>query len=304
MSRKLRSLKGLEAFEAAARHLSFAHAAAELGVTPAAVSQRVRALEQTLDLKLFVRHARAVELTAVGQSALDALSTGFDHLEKGYRQLSGAGASNRVVVSTNPSFAARWVIPRLHRFQEAHPDISVRLDTTSDLVDFRAQAVDLAIRQGRGRYPDLHSQLLLRDHALVVCHPRLQAGLGRDQNSEWSGKLPLLHVDWDMETEAAPTWRRWCEFNGIERLDTNDGIRFSMEDLAVRAALAGLGYALVTHVFVSDELAKGQLVPATPRAMDMPTVFQHYVVHPQGDDRLPAAVKAFKDWLLGEAGAI
>lgn len=301
MGRHLKSLKGLEAFEAAARHLSFASAAEELGVTPAAISQRVRALEQTIGVKLFNRCARAIKLTPRGEVALELITSGFDQLEQGFSRLVEPDASQSIVVSTTPSFASRWLIPRLCRFSAGHPNISVRLDTSSSLVNFQADVVDIAIRQGRGIYPGTSSEMLLRDYACVVCHPELQSRLGRSSRSNWQGRLPLLHVDWEMQVDAAPTWERWSAHNNITDLDLIYGTRFSMEDHAVRAALAGLGYALVTRVFVETNVRQAQLIEATTVDMRMPTAFHHYVVHQLSSKQLREPVARFRNWLFDEA---
>ncbi len=303
MNRKLPSLRGLRAFEAAARHQSFAKAAGELGVTPAAISQQIRQLEDALGVALFSRTTRSLALTERGRAAVPFLKDGFDSLEAAARELSRDSERNTLTVSVTPSFGSCWLLPRLHRFRQKHPDITVHLDATGDLANFEGDGVDIALRQGRGSYKGLKSELLIADFALVVCNPRLLGGTGAlPSPAELAGKT-LLHVEWQMEAAAAPTWRRWSEYHEVEGLDTSEGMRFTMEEFAVRAAIAGLGFALVTRAFVSDDLASGQLVRALPQAFDMPTKFHHYVVFPPMTDREAGKVVKFRDWLFEESAS-
>lgn len=303
MDRKLPSLKGLRAFEAAARHQSFAKAAGELGVTPAAISQQIRQLEDVLGIALFSRTTRSLALTERARAAVPFLKDGFDGLEAAARELRKDSGKNTVTVSVTSSFGSCWLLPRLESFRRAHPDITVHLDARSGLSDFASDGVDLAIRQGRGSYQGLKSERLISDVALVVCNPALLDGknvLGSPL--EMAGK-PLLHVEWQMESAAAPTWLRWIGHHAIDGLDTSPGMRFSMEEFAVRAAIAGMGFALVTKAFVSDDLANGQLARALPRKFDMPTEFHHYVVYPPQPGGQPGKVMKFRDWLFEEVAS-
>lgn len=299
----LPALSGLRAFEAAARHLSFTKAAAELNVTPAAISQLIRQLEDQVGNKLFSRTTRSLELTERGRAALPHLRDAFDKLHAGARELRGELGRDMITVSVNPSFGSSWLLPRLVDFHAAHPGISVRVDARDELADFQRDDVDIAIRQGRGNYKGLTSELLISDVALLVCSPTLLAGgkaLKAPQNL--AGKT-LLHVDWQIEAEAAPTWERWAGYHGVEGLDLSGGLRFSLEDMAVRAAISGMGVALVTRAYVSDDLAAGRLVRALPSKFDMPSVFHHFVVYPPLTKDKRKKVVLFRDWLFQQVSA-
>ncbi len=305
MKRNLPSLTGLRAFEAAARHMSFARAARELNVTPAAISQQIRQLEVGLGVKLFIRTTRSLKLSEQGQAASPFLRDGFDSLEKAARELSREDVDNTITVSVNPSFGSCWLLPRLENFRSAHPQFSIRVDARYDQCDFEKDGVDIAIREGRGTYPGLKSELLISDFVLVVCSHRLLNGKKYLKAPKELARKTLLHVDWLMEAESAPSWSRWVKFHSIDGLDVSGGLRFSLEEMAIRAAIAGMGFALVTHTFVFDDLAADRLVRALPSNYDMATEFNHYLVHPplQENNRSKKTV-LFRNWLLEEAALI
>ena len=300
MKKPLPALSGLRAFEAAARHLSFTKAAAELNVTPAAISQLIRQLEEQVGSTLFARTTRALDLTEPARAALPYLREAFDQLYAGARELRGDSGRNMITVSVTPSFGSCWLLSRLKKFHTAHPGVAVRIDAREELVDFQRDDVDIAIRQGRGTYKGLKSDLLISDVALVVCAPQfLPDGKSFKTPQSLAGKT-LLHVDWQIAGDAAPSWSRWARYHKAEGLDLSGGLRFGMEDMAVRAALAGMGVALVTKAFISDDLSAGRLVRALPRRYDMPTVFHHFLVYPQINEKR-RKVSLFRDWLLQQA---
>ncbi|MEM7170417.1 MAG: transcriptional regulator GcvA [Pseudomonadota bacterium] len=303
MADYLPPLNALRAFEAAARLQSFKNAASELNVTPAAVSQQIRQLEEHIGAKLFVRTTRSLTLTDKGRRTAPLLRQAFDLLHGAARELRDAPDAQTLMVSVNPSFGSLWLLPRLERFAAAHPEIRVGVESTAVLADFQRGNVDIAIRQGRGNYAGLACDLLLSDFALVVCSPRyLDQGKPLSEAADLKGQ-PLLHVDWPMETAAAPSWQRWQRHHGLEALDISGGMRFSTEDLAVRAALAGMGFVLATYAYVSDDLKAGRLVRALPEKYDMPTVFHHYLVYPPLVQGRPKKVAIFRDWLLSEVAS-
>jgi LysR family glycine cleavage system transcriptional activator len=303
MNKMLPPLNGLRAFEAAARLQSFKQAAEELNVTPAAISQQIRQLEQHLGAALFVRTTRALELSPRGRRAFPLVKEAFDRLHAAAREMRGAPEEDVLTVSLTATFGTCWLLPRLERFRRAHPEFNVRIDASSRFADFRSDGVDIAIRCGRGTYEGLTSELLMSDVAFVACSPRLLDG-GRPLNGpeELAGR-DLLHVDWIMEAEAQPSWARWKRHHGITGLDVEGGMRFTMEDMGIRAAIAGMGFSMVTRAFVIDDLAEGRLVRALPERYDMPTVFHHYVVYPPLRNGRPQKVAMFRDWLIEEARA-
>jgi LysR family glycine cleavage system transcriptional activator len=301
MKPPLPPLGALRVFEVAARHLSFTKAAHELNVTPAAVSQLVRQLEKQVGNKLFIRTTRSLQLTERGRAAWPHLRDAFDHLHAGARELQSAPGPEMITVSVTPSFGSCWLMPRLMNFHSLYPGISVRLDARDELCDFKRDDVDIAIRQGRGHYKGLTSELLMSDMALVVCSPATLDGRSSLAPQRLLKQKTLLHVDWQIAADAAPTWARWAEYHGIEDVKLSGGLRFSIEDLAVRAAISGMGVALVTKAFVADDLASGRLVRALPEKYDMPTAFHHYLVYPTPSSQKRKRLRLFRDWILQQA---
>ena len=242
MSRPLPPLNSLRAFEAAARHLSFTKAAEELHVTPAAVSQQIKLLEEHCGTKLFRRLTRALMLTDAGQAALPPLREGFDKLAEAVDRLRSHDRGGILTVSVPPSFGAKWLVHRLDRLNAAHPEFDVRIDATDTLVDFSDAGVDIALRYGRGTYPGLHAEHLMPEVAFPVCSPALLEGEHPLRAPEDLSHHTLLHVQWKMEHEAAPNWRMWLRAAGIEGIDAERGPRFTIEGMTVQAAIEGQGW--------------------------------------------------------------
>lgn len=300
MSRNLPPLNGLRAFEAAARHLSFAKAAEELHVTPAAISQQVKGLEAFYGVKLFRRMTRALILTDAGQAALPTLTEGLDKLAEAALRISTHQATSTLTVSVTPSFAAKWLVPRLERFSSAHPEFDVRIDATEALTNFGADDVDVAIRYGIGEYDDLHSTCLMGDAAFPVCSPALLEGPHPLCCPEDLRHHTLLHVQWKMQSELQPNWQMWLKAAGIQDVDFTRGPRFSYEDLSVQAAIGGMGVTLALNSLVSDDLKAGRLVRPFPPSVSDATNFCYFFVCPEANLEV-AKVRSFKDWLTVEA---
>ncbi len=299
MARNLPPLNSLRAFETAARHLSFTKAAEELHVTPAAISHQIKALEEQMGVPLFRRLTRALRLTEVGQAALPPLRDGFDKLADGVELLRTQEDSGTVTVSLDPSFAAKWLVPRLDRFRAAHPDLDVRLDATDKLADFQRDNVDLAIRYGGGNYPGLEAERLLSEEIFPVCAPKLLEGPAPLAQPGDLRHHTLIHLEWDSEDVTAPTWRMWLLAAGVHDLDFTRGPVFSMTSLALQAAIEGQGVALASSFLVADDLAAGRLVVPFDLSVCDPLDFAYHIVVPKRTADL-AKVTAFKDWLLGE----
>jgi LysR family glycine cleavage system transcriptional activator len=231
MARNLPPLNSLRAFEAAARHLSFTKAAEELHVTPAAISHQIKALEEQLGVPLFRRLTRALRLTEAGQAALPPMRDGFDRLADAVDLLRAHEESGAITVSLDPSFAAKWLVPRLDRFRAAHPDLDLRLDATDKLADFQRDNVDLAIRYGGGNYPGLEVERLLSEEIFPVCSPKLLEGSAPLAQPGDLRHHTLIHLEWDSEDVTAPTWRMWLLAAGIHDIDFTRGPVFSMTSL-------------------------------------------------------------------------
>lgn len=300
MKNHLPPLNSLRAFEAAARHLSFRQAADELNVTPGAISQQIKQLEATLGVQLFIRTTRALALSEPAQAALPAIRSGFENLHDGIRSLQAHHDPGVLTVSISPSFGMRWLLPRLERFREAHPNYEVRIDASNRLADFSRGSVDVALRYGKGDYGNLTSELLISDIAFPVCSPRLLAPPHKLTEPADLQDQALLHVDWEMESDSAPSWARWLDYAGFTGVDTSRGIRFSMDDMAVSAAISGLGLVVAARAFVVTDLAAGRLIKPFSSDFDMPTEFHHYAVYPEQKARQPK-VKAFLAWARDEA---
>lgn len=296
--RRLPPLNALRAFEAAARHLSFAGAAAELHVTPAAVSHQVKALEDHLGVKLFRRLNRAVRLTEQGQACLPGLRDAFDRLAAAVERARAPVRGGVLTVSASPSFASKWLVPRLDRFRERHPDIDLRISASMHLVDFAREDVHVGLRYGTGHYPGLHVELLMRNEVFPLCSPVLLRGRRALKRPEDLRHHTLLHDDASVRDESCPDWPMWLRAAGVTDIDATRGPRFDHASMALDAAIAGRGVALTQGVLAGDDLAAGRLV--RPFALTFPVEFSYYVVCPPSlrDD---PKVAAFRKWVRDEA---
>jgi len=299
MARPLPPLNALRAFESAGRHLSFTKAAAELNVTPAAVSHQVKALEALLEVPLFRRLTRALRLTDAGQAALPALSQGFDKLAEGVEQMRAHTESGVLTISVSPSFGAMWLVPRLERFRSRHPDIEIRIDGTDRLVDLSCDDADVALRYGPGGYNGVRVDCLFGQVNTPVCSPALLSGEHPLRRPDDLRHHSLLHIDWK---DAEASWRMWLQAAGLHDIDPTRGPHFSMESMAVQAALDGHGVALIGDMLVAGHLAAGRLVrPFDPR-LSTPLTFSYYLLSAKESTERPK-VAAFRAWLLEEARA-
>jgi len=291
--RRLPPLKALRAFEAAARHLSFTRAAEELYVTQAAVSHQVKQLEQHLGVRLFQRLNRALMLTPEGQSYLLPVRRAFEMLEDATARLVELEPRGPVSVSVLPSFASRWLVPRLGRFRERWPEADVRVAPDVRVVDFRRDQIDVAIRYGTGDYPGLYVRQLMTEVIFPVCSPELLVGGRRLREPADLAGFTLLHDD------GHGVWRMWLAEAGVDEKLAERGYVFTDSSLLVQAALAGQGVALARGALVADELEAGRLVRPFDRSL--PARFAYYVVCPESTAERPL-VRAFIDWLREEAG--
>ena len=300
MGRQLPPLNALRAFEAAARHLSVSQAAAELHVTPAAISHQVKALEDWLGVQLFRRLNRRVLLTDAGQSCLKGLRDGFDRLAATVEKVRAQSAAGPLTVSAAPSFAGKWLVPRLDRFRGIHPDIDVRIDANSALIDFSRDNVDIGIRYGRGDYPGLRVDRLMAESVFPMCSPKLMRGDRPLRRPRDLVHHTLLHIDMPVMGETEPTWEMWLLAAGVRDVDWTRGPRFSVSSMGIETAMAGQGVVLGSDVLCAADLAAGRLVK--PFGVRLPLDFGYWVVSPEATADRPK-VAAFRDWLLAEARA-
>lgn len=298
MNRRLPPLGALRAFEAAARHESFAKAADELAVTPAAVSQQIRQLEADLGVSLFRRLPRGLVLTQTGRSALPELGKAFAHLVRAVEGVRGGSLVGPLVVSVIPSFAGRWLVPRLGRFIEAYPEIEITIRAELRNVDFAREDVDLGIRYGKGIYPGLATRLLLTEDVFPVCAPGLLAGERPLRRLDDLRHHTLLHDRQLSSEEPSLYWRTWLRDAGVDGWDFDRGPGFTDSLMMMTACESGLGVALGRGGLCADELASGRLV--RPFGHSRPADYSYYVVVPEGHAEAPR-MRAFLGWLEEEA---
>ena len=298
-AKRLPSLNALKVFWAAARHGSFVKAAEELHVTASAVSLQIRQLEDELGLKLFERTPKGLALTAAGSRVLPDVNQAFEKLRTTFSTLSEEDGGAALTVSAAPSFAAKWLLPRLSGFLAANPEIEVNIKATVELADFDRGEADIGIRYGSGGYPNLETELLLREMVFPVCSPDLLRDQKKLPTGDFLNTVNLLHDDSADQNEALPGWKMWLRAASIDGVDWRKGPRFNQTVLAIEAAAAGLGVALAPAVLVEGDLASGRLVRLATAELSEP--FAYYLVYPQEKaDR--AAVQAFRAWLLQELG--
>ena len=297
--RRLPPLNALRAFEAAARHLNFSRAAEELSVTPGAVSQQIQNLEDFIGASLFRRTPKGLLLTDAAQIALPALREAFDRLAEAASMLTAAVDGRRLTVSVAPSFAAKWLVPRLGRFEAAYPQIDVWVSAGLELVDFAGGEVDIAIRYGSGRYVGLEVHRLMQETVIAVASPEFLQAHPLAELSDLTGQI-LLHDGSPDADESCPDWTMWLAARGVKGMDGSRGPRFNQSSLVIEAAVGGRGVALAKRVLAQADIDAGRLV--APFQIATAVDFAYYLVHPKTKGRLPQ-VKAFIAWLTAEAQA-
>jgi LysR family glycine cleavage system transcriptional activator len=291
-SDKLPPLNALRAFEAAARHLSVKNAAEELCVTPGAVSQMLKVLELHLGVTLFRRVNRGILLTDAGQAYLPPVRNAFRQIAEATTRVTGSADSGALTASATPFFASAWLVPRLKAFQDAHPDIDIRVTTSNALVDFARDGVDVAIRHGMGRYPGLSSDRVVAVAVVPVAAPALVARLGAPTAPGALTRWPHVH---DAERKG---WHRWFQSQGIDEIGPPRGSSFDDAGLLLQAVLVGQGAGLLPSALVAREIAQGRLVQlADAVRLDD---FAYYLVCPEGSRERPK-VAAFRTWILDVA---
>jgi LysR family glycine cleavage system transcriptional activator len=296
--RKLPPLRALHAFEAAARHHSFAAAANELGVTPTAISHQIRQLEEACGVKLFQRRPRPLLLTSAGARLYPALRNGFDALATAMALLAEEDAQTPLRVTSSNAFASKWLVPRLPKWREENPTVALEIIGTDAVLDVRAGATDVAIRYARKPPLDLMAHEVFRDTFVPVCSPRLLEQHGPIERAADLLRFPLIHYDWINSDPDAPTWRQWLavarsinpDFNPLEKAWD---LSFSEELHAIDAVIGGQGVAICSDVVVSNELKSGQLVKAHPLALPG---YGFYLVSMPHSPQAPV-IEAFSTWM-------
>src|SRR5712672_3302526 len=291
MPRQLPPLNALRAFEAAARSESFTRAAEELCVTQGAVSHQVKALEATLGIKLFNRERQRLVITDAGREYLAVVRDALDRIAVGTERLVQRQSSGVLTVSTSPDFAAKWLVNRLGRFAEAHPDIDLRVSATMHHVDFAREEVDLAVRHGDGDWPGLHVERLSAEQLFAVCSPKLLGGRRLAKAADVL-QFPLLHLD----TQGA--WSRWLDAAGLGDADVSHGPVLNRASILIDAAVDGQGVALARTTLAAWDLLNGRLV--RPFDVTLRLSKTYWIVCSEATAMLPK-VKSARGWLIAEA---
>ena len=288
-------LRGLQVFRYAAKDLSFKAAAEALNISNAAVSSHIRGLEEFLGFKLFYRLTREVKLTPEGSRLSGFVETGFQELERGIAMFAPNSDPTNLKVSTLPSFANRWLMPKISHFQEKYPDLKLSIMPSFKLVDFQGDGVDVAIRYGKGDYPGLEARFLMEESLVIVCHPSLVG----DRTIE---KADLASLPWliDESIDMQGSWLKFQKALGIDIPDTAVKLSVNEASAQVEAVLAGRGFSLVRLSLVVDMLESGLLI--RPLDFAMPAEFHYYLVAPEAKFRTEK-VRAFVSWISGRAGS-
>ena len=294
-------LGALRAFEAAARHKSFSKAAEELFVTPAAISHQIHALEEDLGVRLFHRLNRSIELTASARVLMPGLSEAFAGIRAAVGRLRAHNDTGTLTVTASPSFAAKWLVLRLHRFQARCPAVDVRISATDDVVDLAKGDFDLAIRYGSGHYPGLEVELLFTNEVFPACSPQLLAAGPLLQTPDDLRHHALIHDQAVERDPLVPTWPMWLKAAGVKDVPAAAGLSFNNMSLALDAAIAGHGVVLAYSTIAAADIAARRLVRLFSLAL--PDQFSYYLVTAPGALERPK-VRAFRDWLREEAGLV
>ena len=295
-------LATLRGFLCAARHLSFTAAAQELSLTQSSISRQVAALERQIGQALFVRHTRALSLTAAGEQLHAAVVNAVAGIDRAVDEIRGDSGPAHVTVTTYASFASLWLVPRLPDFQRLHPGIDIRIDASDRMVDMQKENVDIAIRWLRPGAPVPNDAITLLDEVTnAAISPRLLSASPKTaalRTPDDLNRLPLLAMDNSVPSQPYSSWAKWCEFAGVAPIEGAARLCFTYVDQCVQAAVRGQGVALVRTPFLDDLVASNDLVQPFPD-LRMPTGYRYFLAVNRDRTRLPH-VAAFRDWVIAE----
>ena len=299
-------LNALRAFEAAARHLSLTKAAAELNVSPGAISHQIRGLEALLGVALFERRVRAIVLTAAGERLYPGLQTGFLHIREAVSALQQLDNERVLVVSTPPGLTSKWLAARHYRIAAAHPEIDTRISSSLNNANLTTDGVDLAIRhmlENPPPDPALDFEKLISLKLVPVCSPKLIETLGPIDKPELLAHAPLIHDDTLLPRARVPTWSDWFAAAGLPHVEIVRSLSFNSAEHALDAASEGAGVLLVTNILAYDSVRSGRLVIPVPLAL--PAGHAYHLVRPKrARAQMRPQVRAFIDWLKQEFAAL
>lgn len=292
MARNFPPLGALRAFESAARHQSVKKAAEELCVTPGAVSQMLKLLESHLEVTLFHRIHRGIRLTPAGQNYLRPIHDAFRQIAEASARVGGTSDAGRLTVSVTPFFGSAWLVPRLRAFQEAHPLIDLQIVTSTALVNWDRDDVDVAVRHGLGQYPGLCSHRVVTVEVVPVAAPALVDAWGFPSNPAALARWPRLHG------ADRQGWHLWFQSQGVEDFGSTRGVAFDDAGLLLTAVLAGQGAGLLPAAMIASEVTEGRLVRLAEDTLLED--FAYYLVYPKDSQARPKVV-AFMEWIVAES---
>ncbi|CAA6801736.1 MAG: Glycine cleavage system transcriptional activator GcvA [uncultured Thiotrichaceae bacterium] len=309
---QLPPLNALKAFEAVARLQSFTKAAEELFVTRAAISHQIRHLEDFLGFPLIKRHNRSISLTPAGAAALPKLREGFNNLADAVHEMHSQVSQKTLNVWIAPSFASKWLVPRLHLFSNAHPDIEMRISGDAKLIDateegenldelFRTNDIDVMIRFGSGNYPNCDVAKLFSVYSVPLCNPELL----NDPEKPLKKPADLIHhtlLHDETPYTGRPNWSKWAEKFNVDDIDFNRGLHFNQVSLGLAAAVDGQGILLSIDALAEYDIAAGRL--CIPLEQKMPLDHAYYVIRPKGTSTNQKSANTFIDWILSEAAKL
>ncbi|MGK0269382.1 MAG: LysR family glycine cleavage system transcriptional activator [Cocleimonas sp.] len=309
MSQQLPPLNALRTFEAVARLKSFTKAADELSVTRAAVSHQIKNLEEYVGFALFERHTRSISLTAAGEVALPKLREGFNNIADAVHLMTSHQSNENITLWMAPSFASKWLVPKLHSFSSRYPDIDIQINAVSGLIDtaekdsysmeelFRSEDADVVIVFGSGDYPGFAVHKLFSVKAVPVCSPALLNNPDKPLNSpEDLIHHTLLHDN--TPYKGRPQWNKWLKQEGIKGIDYDRGLKFNYISLAIDSAIDGQGVLLSIEAMARKDIEEGRL--CVPFDISLPLEMSYYAIHPESADYNHHAVDSFIEWIAKE----
>lgn len=286
-------LRALKAFEASARHLSFTKAAEELFVTQAAISHQIKSLEEMTQVKLFQRYNRSLKLTTDGKVYLLSIMDPLEQLEKASRLLSNRTSKDMLKISLLPSFATKWMAKRIWQFQDKYPELEVSISAFEWLADFKKEDIDVAIRYGKGNWPDVYCELLFEERVFPICSRSVYKNLEKDPDPSILLEHSLVHDDFSTED-----WNMWFQKAGTQINKSIKGTRFSHTVMMLESIENGKGFALGRTPLVIDDLKRKLLY--APFNISIPSEFAYYFVCPKGTENSKKVLE-FKKWVTKEA---
>lgn len=302
MNRMLPGTRALRTFEAAARHLNFTRAADEVGLTPAAVSYQIKEIEEQLGVVLFIRSSRSIQLTAAGAVLLEATIDALGLLQRAVgRARRLERGSTQLRVSLSAGFASNWLLPRMARFNAAHPQLQLGFDISDELRDFDADDIDVAIRFGTGDYPQARSHRLFDTVVVAVCSPALLANAPALKAPRDLVQHTLCYVDWKTERMVWPNWRMWMAAAGIADFDDGRCVAFADAGYVVQTVIDSGAVGLVDLALIGNDLAQGRLVRLFDIGIEVAPDYAYHLVYPASRGEDPR-IQAFTQWMLDQAG--